>query len=127
MFVHKVVHGRKANRIQAWSRRIRKDLSAHPHKWLRPDFVPPAPYLVCKPEDSPTGSGILVQPALVYTHFRKAWMPYFRRSDCHKEVTYQAFLDFARDHLPQADFIVLPASGSLFLSLHLQGFERVFF
>ena len=27
----------------------------------------------------PNGSGILVQPALIDAHFRKAWMPYFRR------------------------------------------------
>ena len=42
-------------------------------------FVPPAPYLVCKPVESPYVSGILVQPALIDAHFRKAWMPNFRR------------------------------------------------
>ena len=34
-------------------------------------------YLVCKPQDSPNGSGLLVQPALIDAHFRMAWMPYF--------------------------------------------------
>ena len=33
-------------------------------------------------------------------HFRKAWMPYFRREG-HPVVTVQAFLDFVGDHLPQ--------------------------
>ena len=35
-------------------------------------------------------------------HFRKAWMPYFRREG-HPVVTPQAFLDFVGDHLPQED------------------------
>ena len=43
--------------IQAWSNWIRQNPSSHSCKWLRPDFVPPAPYLVCKPADSPDGSG----------------------------------------------------------------------
>ena len=72
------------------------DLTSHPYQWLRPEFVLPAPYLVCKPQDFPNGSGILVIDA----HFRKAWMPYFRR-DGHPVVTPQAFLDFVGDHLPQ--------------------------
>ena len=99
-FVLKVVHHRQTARLQAWSNWIREDLTSHPYQWLRPEFVPPALYLVCKPQDSPNGSGILVQPALVDAHFRKAWMPYFRR-DGHPVVTPQAFLDFVGDHLPQ--------------------------
>ena len=54
----RAVEGRKASGIQAWSNWIREDLSVHPYKWLRPDFVPPAPYLVYKAEDSPNGTGI---------------------------------------------------------------------
>ena len=46
----------------------------------------------------PNGSGLLVQPALIDAHFRKAWMPYFRREG-HLVVTVQAFSDFAGDHL----------------------------
>ena len=48
-------------------------------------------------------SGILVQPALIDAHFRKAWMPHFRREG-HPVVTVQAFLDFVGDHLPQEPF-----------------------
>ena len=69
-------------------------------KWLRPDIVPPAEYLVCKIEDSPSGSGILVQPALIDAHFRKAWMPYFWREG-HPGVTPQVFLDSVGNHLLQ--------------------------
>ena len=75
-FVLKVVHHRQTARLQAWSNWIREDLTSHPYQWLRPEFVPPAPYLVCKPQDSPNGSGILVQPALIFI-FVKAWMPHF--------------------------------------------------
>ena len=75
----KVVRHRQASRCQAWSNWIREDLTSRPYQWVRPEFAPPAPYLVCKPQDSPNGSGLLVQPALIDAHFRKAWMPYFRR------------------------------------------------
>ena len=102
-FVLKVVRHRQTSRFQAWSNWIREDLTSRPYQWLRPEFVPPAPYLVCKPQDSPNGSGILVQPALIDAHFRKAWMPYFRREG-HPVVTVQAFLDFVGDHLPQEPF-----------------------
>ena len=78
-FLLKVVHCRRTTRLQAWSNWIREDLSSHPYQWLRLDFVPPTPCLVCKHKDSPTGSGILFQPALVDAHFRTAWIPYFRR------------------------------------------------
>ena len=110
-FVLKVVRHRQTSRFQAWSNWIREDLTSHPYQWLRPEFVPPAPYLVCKPQDSPNGSGILVQPALVDAHFRKAWMPYFRREG-HPVVTVQAFLDFVGDHLPQKPFLDLPIRRS---------------
>ena len=106
-FVLKVVRHRQTSRFQAWSNWIREDLASRPCRWLRPEFVPPAPYLVCKPQDSPNGSGILVQPALIDAHFRKAWMPYFRREG-HPVVTVQAFLDFVGDHLPQEPFLELP-------------------
>ena len=72
-----------------------------------PDFVSPAPYLVCKPQDSPNGSGILVLPVLIDAQFRKAWMPYFRQEG-HPVVSPQAFLDFVGDHLLQVAFLDLP-------------------
>ena len=74
-FVLKVVRHRQTSRFQA------------PYQWLRPEFVPRAPYLVCEPQDSANRSGILVQPAPIDANFRKAWMPYFRREGhpcCHR-------------------------------------------
>ena len=52
----------------------------HPYKWLRPDLVPPAPFLQCKPHLTPGGSGVLADPARIDEEFRKVWLPYFCRS-----------------------------------------------
>ena len=52
----------------------------HPYRWLRPDLVPPAPFLQCEPHLTPGGSGVLSDPARIHEEFRKAWLPYFCRS-----------------------------------------------
>ena len=49
-------------------------------QWLRPDLVPPAPFLQCEPHLTPGGSGVLADPAGIDEEFRKAWLPYFCRS-----------------------------------------------
>ena len=92
----------------SWKRWLNEDLSSRPFHWLRPDLVPPAPYLVCDPKQTPGGSGILVQPSLIDAQFRKAWMPFFRRGE-RDPVTPQAFLGFIGDFLHQADVIDMPA------------------
>ena len=51
----------------------------HPSRWLRPDLVPPAPFLQCEPHVTP-GSGVLADPARIDEEFRKACLPYFCRS-----------------------------------------------
>ena len=70
-FVLKVVHHRQTARLQAWSNWNREDLTSHPYQWLRPEFVPPAPYLVCKPQDSPNGSGFWSSQLLLMTTFER--------------------------------------------------------
>ena len=49
----------------------------HPCKWLRPDLVPPAPFLQCKPHLTPGGSGVFADPARIDEEFRKACLPHF--------------------------------------------------
>ena len=98
-FVLKVVHCRQPTRLQAWSNWIREDLTSHPYQWLPPDFVPPAPCLVCKPQDFRNGSRILVHPSLIHAHFRKAWMPYFSREG-HPVVSHKPFLICRGSPLP---------------------------
>ena len=73
-----VVHRREA--IRGWRNWLREDPLAHPYKWLRPDLVPPAPYLQCKLHLAPDGSGVLADPARIDEEFRKAWLHHFCRS-----------------------------------------------
>ena len=60
-------------------------MSSRPYAWLRPDFVPPSPFLVVK-DPQTESSRILVEPHLIDAEFRKAWMPFFCRSG-HPVVT----------------------------------------
>ena len=53
---------------------------AHPYRWLRPDLVPPSPFLQCDPGETAGGSGVIADLALIDAKFREAWMPYFCRS-----------------------------------------------
>ena len=52
----------------------------HPYKWLRPDLIPPAPFLQCQFHLTPGGSGVLADPARIEEEFRKVWFIYFYRS-----------------------------------------------
>ena len=47
-FVRQVVISRRDEGIRRWNRWLREDLSSRPYAWLRPDFVPPAPFLVIR-------------------------------------------------------------------------------
>ena len=62
-FVRPVV-SRRDEGIRRWKRWLREDLSSRPYAWLRPDFVPPSPFLVVK--DPQAGSPhVVVEPHLV--------------------------------------------------------------
>ena len=81
---------------------------AHPYRWLRPDLVPPFPFLQCDPACTVSGSGVLSDPSLTDQKFREAWLPYFCRS-----VRGVADLeDFSAgvegDWLPTLDMVDLP-------------------
>ena len=91
-FLRQVVVSRRDDGIRRWNRWLREDLSSRPYVWLRPDFVPPPPFLVVKDPHSQS-SRIIVEPHLIDAEFRKAWMPYFCRSG-HPEVSAEQFLDF---------------------------------
>ena len=43
-------------------------------------MVLPAPFLQCKPDLTPGGSGVLADPARIDEVFGKAWLPYFSLS-----------------------------------------------
>ena len=48
-FIHQVVVHRRDEAIVGWRKWIRDYPLVHPYRWLRPDLVPPAPFLQCKP------------------------------------------------------------------------------
>ena len=79
-FVHQVVVNRRDEAVRGWRNWIREDPLVHPYRWLRPDLVPPAPFLQCEPCLTPDGSGVLSDPNQIDAEFRKAWLPYFCRS-----------------------------------------------
>ena len=45
VFLRQVVVSRRDEGIRRWNRWLREDLSSRPYVWLRPDFVPPSPFL----------------------------------------------------------------------------------
>ena len=56
-FIHGVVVYRREEAIRSWRNWLREDPLVHPKRWLRPDLVPPAPFLQCDPLVTPGGSG----------------------------------------------------------------------
>ena len=79
-FLQAVVRSRKDKAVQGWRAWLLEDPLVHPYRWLRPDFVPSSPFLQCDPGETPDGSGILADPALIDAKFQEAWMPYFCRA-----------------------------------------------
>ena len=75
-FLRQVVVSRRDDGIRKWTRWLREDLSSRPYAWLRPDFLPPSPFLMVK-DPQTESSRILVEPHLIDAEFRKAWMPLF--------------------------------------------------
>ena len=71
-FLHSVVVHRRDDAIRGWRNWVRDDPLVHPYKWLRPDLVPPAPFLQCEPHLTFGGSGMLADPARIDEEFRKA-------------------------------------------------------
>ena len=105
-FLRQVVVSRGDVGIRQWTGWLREDLSSRPYIWLRPDFVPPSPFLLVK-NSLTQSSCVVVEPHLIDAEFRKAWMPYFCRSG-HPEVSSDRFLGFIGHFLPQENFLDLP-------------------
>ena len=78
-FVKQLAFHRRDFAIRGWRSWVLEDPLVHSYRWLRPDLVPPAPFLSCDPKDSVDDSGVLVEPHAIDEHVRKAWMPFFCR------------------------------------------------
>ena len=85
---------------------MREDAGSRPYAWLRPDFIPPSPFLVVN-DPGQGSSRFLVEPHLIDAEFRKAWLPFFCRSG-HPVVTVDQFLSFVPPVLPQEAELDLP-------------------
>ena len=79
--------------MQSWRRWFDEDLSSRKHRWLSPDLVSPAQYLVWLPHSNRDSSRVLVQHGLIDAHFRKALDALLWREDW-DPLTSKAFLDF---------------------------------
>ena len=53
-----------------------EDSFSRPYAWLRPDFVPPSPFLVIK-DPQTQSSRTLVEHHIIDAEYRKACMPFF--------------------------------------------------
>ena len=84
-----------------------EDPLIHPYKWLRPDLVPPAPFLQCDAHLTPGGSGVLADPVRIDEEFRKAWLPYFCRSG-QRETSLEEFSFEVDGWLPFLPLVDLP-------------------
>ena len=79
-FMHDIVVRRKDCAVRGWRAWILEDPLVHPYRWLRPDLVPPSPFLQCDPASAVNSLGVLSDPSLIDQKFREAWLPYFCRS-----------------------------------------------
>ena len=112
-FVHGVVVHRPEDAIRGLRGWLRGDPFVHPYKWLRPELVPPAPFLQCDPALTPGGSGVLADPLGIDEEFQKAWFPYFCRSG-RRETNLEEFAHEVEGWLPVLPEVVLTRlSGSL--------------
>ena len=106
-FIHQVVVHRRDEAVREWRNWIRQDPLVHPYRWLRPDLVPPAPFLQCEPCLTSGGSGVLSDPATIDEEFRKAWLPYFYRSG-QRETSLDEFSFEVDGWLPLLPEVQLP-------------------
>ena len=84
-FIHRVVVHRRDEAIRVWRNWIREDPLDHPYRWLRPDLVPPAPFLQCEPHLTPDGSGVLSDPVRIDEEIPKGLasllLPFWAKGD----------------------------------------------
>ena len=72
-FVRQVVVSRRDEGIRRWKRWLMEDLSSRPYAWLRPDFVPPSPFLVVPLANTPAILNLLDGPVDVDPAFYVVW------------------------------------------------------
>ena len=76
-FIHQVVIHRRDAAIRGWRSWVREDPLVHPYRWLRPDLLPPAPFLQCDRSLTPGGSGVLSDPNQIDAESERLGFPIF--------------------------------------------------
>ena len=61
-FIHRIVVLRSDEALRSWRGWLREDPLVRTYRWLRPDLVPPSPFLRCNPRLTPGGSGFWLVP-----------------------------------------------------------------
>ena len=98
---------RREEAILGWRNWLREDPFVHPYRWLRPDWVLPAPFLQCDPLVTPGGSGVWAGPGRIDGEFRKAWLPHFCPSG-RRETSLEEFTQEVDGWLPLLLEVSLP-------------------
>ena len=106
-FIHRFDVHRNDEAIRSWRVWLREDPLVRPYRWLRPDLVPPSPFLRCDPCLTPGGSGVLADPAKIDEQFRNAWLPYFCRSG-QREANLEEFNEEVVGWLPLLPEVDMP-------------------
>ena len=99
---------RKDCAVRDWRAWILEDPLVHPYRWLRPDLVPPSPFLQCDPAATVDGSGVISDPSLFDQKFREAWLPYFCRSVRGVADLEDFSMEVEGGWLPTLDMVDLP-------------------
>ena len=70
-FLRQVVVSRREEGIRRWKGWLREDSSSRPYAWLRPDFVPPSPFLVIKDPQTQSSHDCWLSPIILMLSFVK--------------------------------------------------------
>ena len=105
--IHSVVVHRRDEAIRGWRNWLREDPLVRPYQRLRPDLVPPAPFLPVWPTLTHGGSGNLADPARIDEEFRKVWLPFFCRSG-QREASLEEFALEVDGWLPALPVVSFP-------------------
>ena len=124
-FLHDTVVRRKDCAVRGWRAWILEDPLVHPYRWLRPDLVPPSPFLQCDPAGTIDGSGVLSYPSLIDQKFREAWLPYRCRSVRGVADLEDFSMEVEGDWLPTLDMVDLPPFTGDMLSAVVRRFLLV--